>query len=227
MSRSKPGSGVFKGGGEDTWRIFRIMAEFVEAFEVLAPLKKSVTFFGSARTKENDHYYKLAADSAGRMAEKGYAVITGGGPGVMEAANKGAKEHKGDSIGLNIELPYEQKPNPFITTLLNFRYFFIRKVMFLKYTSAVVIFPGGFGTLDEMFEVLTLIQTGKIKRLPLILVGSEYWSGLFTWIKKELRDREYIDPEDTGLVKTADSSDEIIEVIQAFSEEGDQEPNFE
>ena len=168
---------------EDTWRLFRIMAEFVEGFETLSRIGPCVTIFGSARTPADHKYYQMTVEVARLAAKQGYGIITGGGPGVMEAANKGATMENGRSIGLNIQLPYEQLPNPYIKTLLNFRHFFCRKVMFLKYTSAVIIMPGGYGTMDEMFETLTLIQTQK-GILPLVLMGSEFWKGLMDWLEK-------------------------------------------
>src|SRR3954454_10367818 len=173
--------------GQDTWRIFRIMAEFVEGFEVMAPVKKGVSIFGSARTAPSDPYYKAAEETARLLAKAGFSVITGGGPGIMEAANKGAFEAGGTSIGLNIMLPQEQEGNRYQTISLDFHYFYARKVMFTKYANAFVCFPGGYGTLDETFETLTLIQTLKVEAFPIILYGSEYWGGLHEWIDRVVK----------------------------------------
>jgi uncharacterized protein (TIGR00730 family) len=201
---------------EDTWRLFRIMAEFVEGFETLSRIGPCITIFGSARTPKNHKYYKMAVKMAQLAAKSGYGVITGGGPGIMEAANKGAAMENGTSIGLNIQLPFEQMPNPYIKTMLNFRHFFCRKVMFLKYTSAVVIMPGGFGTLDEMFETLTLVQTHKVETLPLILMGKAYWRGLIRWLAGTMQSEcGYILPEDLSLIKITDDPVEVIAHINA------------
>jgi uncharacterized protein (TIGR00730 family) len=202
------------------------MAEFIEGFETLSKIGPCVTIFGSARTPDYDKFYKLAVDMAKIAVENKYGVITGGGPGIMEAANKGAAEAGGTSIGLNIQLPFEQDPNPFIKTLINFRYFFCRKVMFLKYTSAVIVCPGGYGTLDEMFETLTLIQTQKITHLPLILMGKEYWVSLIAWLKKELIDRDYIMNEDIDLFYLVDDPKEAIQIINKFYTKRDESANF-
>lgn len=198
---------------EDTWRVFRIMAEFVEGFETLSKIGPCVTIFGSARTPENHEHYKVAVEMARLCVKNGFGVITGGGPGIMEAANRGAVMENGRSIGLNIQLPYEQLPNPFVKLLLNFRHFFCRKVMFLKYTSAVVIMPGGFGTLDEMFETLTLIQTQKVATLPLVLMGTDYWKGLLDWLEDSMLKHNYIIKEDLSLMKITDDPQEAIEYI--------------
>ncbi len=211
---------------DETWRVFRIMAEFVEGFEVLSRVGPCVTIFGSARTPANEAYYKMAADMAKVAVANKYGVITGGGPGIMEAANKGASEAGGVSIGLNISLPFEQKPNPFIKTLINFRHFFCRKVMFLKYTSAVIVCPGGYGTLDEMFETLTLIQTQKISHLPLILMGKEFWEGCIAWLRKELLGNGYIDKEDLDIYHIVNSAEEAIEIINAFYRKRGDAVNF-
>lgn len=199
---------------EEPWRIFRIMGEFVEGFETLSKIGPAVALFGSARARPSDPYYKLAEQVAAGIAKLGFAVITGGGPGVMEAANKGAKRAGGKSIGLNIDLPFEQHPNRHLTTLINFRYFFCRKVCFIKYTSALLIFPGGFGTLDEFFEIITLIQTMKIKRIPIVLVGSRYWRGMLAWIRREMLGSGYISPEDLDLFVLADKAPQIIRLIK-------------
>ena len=199
----------------DPWRIFRIMAEFVEGFEMMAKVTNGVSVFGSARTPVGSHYYRMAVELGGILAREGYTVITGGGPGIMEAANRGAKEAGGASIGLNIDLPYEQKPNPYIGTLMSFRYFFCRKVMFAKYSQALVAFPGGFGTMDELFEHMTLTQTGKIPGLPIVLVGSDFWSGMIGWIRDRLLAAEnYISPEDTSLYRIADSPVEVMAILK-------------
>ena len=201
---------------DDTWRVFRIMAEFIEGFEILSRVGKAVSIFGSSRVKPDDRYYKMAEELAEILVKEGYAIISGGGPGIMEAANKGAFKAGGESIGLNIEIPREQKPNKFVKTLLNFRYFFCRKVMFVKYASAYVVFPGGYGTMDEFFEALTLIQTKRIKSFPVILVGEEYWSELVEWINGDLVKRRYISQKDTNLFHVADTSQEVVEVIKNF-----------
>jgi uncharacterized protein (TIGR00730 family) len=200
-------------GTDDTWRLFRIMAEFVEGFETLSSVGPCITIFGSARTPKNDRYYKLTVKVAELAVKSGFGVITGGGPGIMEAANEGATLANGKSIGLNIQLPFEQKPNPHVKTLLNFRHFFCRKVMFLKYTSGVIIMPGGFGTLDEMFETLTLIQTNKVTQMPLVLMGSDFWKGLLDWIDGSLLGNHYIDRADMGLYTVTDDPEEAMAVI--------------
>src|SRR5262245_20824744 len=188
---------------KDSWRIFRIMAEFVEGFEVMAPVGRAVSIFGSARTRPDDPYYKAAEETARLLAKAGFAVITGGGPGIMEAANKGAFEAGGTSVGLNITLPQEQEGNRYQTISLDFHYFYARKVMFSKYATAFICFPGGYGTLDETFEILTLIQTLKVEAFPIVLYGSDYWNGLAQWISKSLKPG-YIDPEDTRIFKVVD-----------------------
>ena len=201
---------------QDPWRIFRIMAEFVEGFEELAQIGPAVTVFGSARTKPCDKYYKLAEDIAFVLAKEGYAIITGAGPGIMEAANKGAKKAGVVSIGLNIQVPVTQKPNRFITKLIEFRYFFCRKVMFLKYAKASVIFPGGFGTMDEFFETITLIQTQRIDKIPVVLVGSAYWKGLIDWVKKSMLNTDRISKEDLDIFSIVDEPSEAAQVIKDF-----------
>lgn len=201
---------------EDPWRIFRIMSEFVEGFEDLSKVGPAITFFGSARTSPRDKYYKLAEKAAGLLARHDYAIMTGAGPGIMEAANKGAKKAGGSSIGLNIEVPTIQKPNRFITELVNFRYFFCRKVMFVKYAKAFVIFPGGFGTMDEFFESITLIQTKRIKRFPVVLVGREYWKGLVDWMKKSMLRKDRIDRDDLEIFTIVDTAREVLEVVENF-----------
>ena len=199
---------------EDSWRIFRIMAEFIEGFEVLSKIPAAVSIFGSTKTRPKDNDYQKAEETARRLVKEGYAIATGGGPGIMEAANKGAKEAGGVSVGLNIDLPEEQKPNKYIGTCLNFRYFFVRKVMFVKYAVAFVIFPGGFGTLDELFEPLQLIQTQKIKPFPVILVGKEYWRGLLNWIEEVLLARGKISSHDLNLFHIAEEPEEIVSFIK-------------
>jgi len=201
---------------QDPWRIFRIMSEFVEGFEELSQIGPAVTIFGSARTKPGDKYYKLAEESAFLLAKAGYVIITGAGPGIMEAANKGAKKAGIASIGLNIQVPVAQKPNKYVTKLLDFRYFFCRKVMFLKYARASVIFPGGFGTMDEFFETITLIQTQRMDKFPVVLVGSEYWKGLIEWIKKSMLHSDRISEEDMDIFCIADKPAEVVKAIKNF-----------
>jgi len=199
---------------EDPWRIFRIMAEFVDSFEALSQLGPGVTVFGSARLGRTDPYYQHAVDLAKALAKHNLAVITGGGPGIMEAANKGAREARGKSIGLNIELPHEQRGNRYVNVPIHFHYFFSRKVCFVKYSVAFVFMPGGFGTLDELFEVLTLVQTQRIPRFPLICFGREHWTGLFRWMKSRLEDKTaYISPGDLDLVTITDDPQEAAEII--------------
>jgi uncharacterized protein (TIGR00730 family) len=198
----------------ESWRLFKILGEFVEGIEALHELGPAVSIFGSARTKPDDRYYRLAEQIAGRFAAEGFAVITGGGGGIMEAANKGASGAGGNSVGLNIKLPFEQKPNPFANLEIEFNYFFIRKVMFIKYASAYIGLPGGFGTLDEIFEVVTLIQTRRVKPFPVILAGSDYWSGLLEWIKARLHDASMISPGDMDIVQLMDDPEEIVALVK-------------
>jgi uncharacterized protein (TIGR00730 family) len=199
---------------EDPWRIFRIMAEFVDSFETLSKIGPAVTVFGSARTAKNDRYYKATVELARRLAKKRLAVITGGGPGIMEAANRGAALEKGRSVGLNIELPHEQSGNRFTNIPLNFHYFFSRKVCFVKYSIGFVFMPGGFGTLDEFFEVATLVQTERIPQFPLILFGRSYWSGLLKWMEAQMLDKnDFISPGDLSLLTITDDVDEVVRVI--------------
>ena len=200
----------------DQWRIFRIMAEFVEGFDRLHKVDNAVTIFGSARLKPDHKMYQLAEKTAELLVKSGYSVITGGGPGIMEAGNRGAFMAKGESIGLNIELPFEQKPNPFIKTLINFHYFFCRKVMFVKYAKAVVVFPGGFGTMDELFESLTLVQTGRMPKVPVILVGSYFWKGMEEWMKKSILGEKCIDANDLYLYNIVDDPDDVVKVINSY-----------
>jgi uncharacterized protein (TIGR00730 family) len=196
----------------DPWRVLRIMGEFVDGFDVLARVGMAVTVFGSARVKEESPYYAAAREVGHGIAKRGYAVITGGGPGIMEAANRGASEAGGLSIGCNIELPHEQSPNPYANLSIDFRYFFVRKTMFVKYSEAFVVFPGGFGTLDELFEALTLIQTGKVKRFPVVLYGSDYWSGLLEWVRARLAVEGMVSGVDLALVQVVDSTDEVCAI---------------
>ena len=213
----------------DSWAIFKIMAEFVNGYESMARIGPSVSIFGSARTKPDDKYYLLAEKIAYKIAKAGYGVITGGGPGIMEAGNKGAHTGGGPSVGLNIELPFEQHFNPYIdqNKNLDFDYFFVRKVMFVKYSQGFVVMPGGFGTLDEMFEAITLIQTKKIAKFPIILVGSEFWGGLLDWIKNVMI-KKYANAsaEDLNLIKVVDTEDEVLEVIETFYNKYNLSPNF-
>ena len=201
---------------EESWRIFRIMAEFIEAIDALSRIQPAVTIFGSARVKAEDPFYRKAETLARRLAQKGFSVITGGGPGIMEAANKGAAEAGGKSIGMNIRLPFEQKPNPYANISIEYKYFFVRKVMFVKYAVAYVIFPGGFGTLDELFEALTLIQTKRIKSFPVILFGQEYWSGMIDWLRNTMVREDKIVAEDLDFIKIVDDPDEAVRHIQKF-----------
>ncbi len=201
---------------EESWRIFKIISEFVEGFEKLSDCGPAITIFGSARTREEHEDYQQALALGNMMAKSGITVITGGGPGIMAAANRGAREAGGNSVGLNITLPMEQKPNKYITKLVSFKYFFVRKVMLVKYSMAFVVFPGGFGTLDEMFEALTLIQTDKIRPFPIILYGSHYWQGLFSWLREELEASGYISEDDLSLLQVVDDVNEIALVVQSF-----------
>ncbi len=197
----------------ESWKIFQIMAEFVEGFERLAHIKPSVTIFGSARTKPDHPYYQLAEDIAHDLSDSGFAVVSGGGPGIMEAANKGAQKGKSPSIGLNIQLPHEQQGNQYQDISLNFRHFFSRKVMFVKHASAYVVLPGGFGTLDELAEILTLVQTGKSPEIPIILVNSSYWRGIIEWFKTSLLEEEMINEEDLNLFKVVDEPKDVSKAI--------------
>jgi len=203
---------------EDTWRIFRIMSEFVDGFEVLAKIGRAVSVFGSARTKPGHKYYKAAEEIAYHIAKDGYAVITGSGPGLMEAANKGTKAAGGQSVGLNIQIPCEQKANRYVDTLLSFRYFFVRKVMFVKYAKAFVILPGGFGTLDEFFEAITLIQTKRIAKFPVVLFGAEYWKPLLEWLKKTVYAHGNISREDMDIFIVVDKPKDVACAIKRFYE---------
>ena len=199
----------------DPWRVMRITSEFVEGFDTLASVDKGVTIFGSARISPDDPHYAAAQQVARLLAEAGFAIITGAGPGIMEAANKGAREGGGRSIGCNIELPFEQGANPYVDTLIQFRYFFVRKTMFIKYSNAFIIFPGGFGTLDEAFEALTLIQTGKVKGFPVILFGQAYWAGLVDWLTRTVAEERKINPSDLHLFQVTDDPAEAAALVIA------------
>jgi uncharacterized protein (TIGR00730 family) len=197
----------------DSWRVLRIMGEFVWGFDNLADVSDGVTIFGSARTRTDDPYYAKAVETAGLLVKAGIPVITGGGPGIMEAANRGAKEGGGLSIGCNIELPFEQGSNAYLTRSLNFKFFFVRKMMFVKYATAFIVFPGGFGTLDELFEALTLIQTGKVKHFPVILFGRDYWGGLVDWLARTVAAERKVDPSDLHLFRVTDDPAEAAGIV--------------
>jgi len=213
----------------DSWQIFKIMAEFVEGFEKMASIGPCVSLFGSARTKPDNRYYQLAEEIAFKLTQNGYGVITGGGPGIMEAANKGAQRGKGVSVGMNIHLPFEQSSNSYIDAdkLITFKHFFVRKVVFQKYAQGFIVLPGGFGTFDEFFESATLIQTGKIGKFPIVLVGTEFWKGMVTWIEKVVQEEEKnISPEDLDLFKVVDTADQAVSVINNFYAKYLLSPNF-
>lgn len=213
---------------KDSWQIFKIMAEFVDGFEKLAKIGPCVSIFGSARTLEEHKYYQMTVEVAGLLADRGYGVISGGGPGIMEAANRGAHQVGGKSVGLNIDLPFEQFHNKYIDRdkLLEFNYFFVRKVMFMKYSQGYIVMPGGFGTMDELFEALTLIQTEKIARFPIVMVGTEYWGGLFDWITNTMLGEKYINEEDLNLFRMVDTAEEAAEHIFRFYDKYLLKPNF-
>lgn len=213
----------------DSWQIFKIMAEFVEGFDKMSKIGPCVSIFGSARTKPESPYYKLAEEIAFKLTREGYGVITGGGPGIMEAGNKGAKAGGGKSVGLNIRLPFEQSSNVYIDPdkLVSFDYFYVRKTIFLRYSQGFIALPGGFGTLDELFEALTLVQTTKIANFPVVLIGKKYWEGLFKWVKEVMLETEYnISPDDLGLFTTVDTADEAVGVITEFYSKYLLKPNF-
>ena len=213
----------------DSWSILKIMGEFVEGYEKLSFIGPCISIFGSARTKADNKYYKLTEEISAEIVKRGYGVITGGGPGIMEAANKGTKENNGKSVGLCIELPFEENSNKFIDKdkKINFDYFFVRKVMFVRYAQGFIVMPGGFGTLDELFEALTLIQTNKVEMFPIILVGSEYWKGLIKWIKNTLlEENSNISSEDLDLFRIADTKEEIISILEEFHNNYKFSPNF-
>ena len=212
----------------DSWALFKIMSEFVEGYETLSAIGPCISIFGSARTQEDDPVYQLTIDIAEAIAASGYGIISGGGPGIMEAANRGAQKAEGTSVGLNIELPYEQDSNPYIDRdkLINFQYFFVRKVMFVKYAQGFVVMPGGVGTLDELFEAYTLIQTNKVNKFPIILVGRSYWSGLIDWIKNTVLKEKNISPEDLDLFELVDTLDEVMDCLNRFYTKDNYKPNF-
>ena len=212
----------------DSWALFKIMSEFVEVYETLSAIGPCISIFGSARTQEGDSNYKLTIDIAEAIAESGYGVISGGGPGIMEAANRGAQKAGGTSVGLNIELPFEQQSNPYIDQdkLINFQYFFVRKVMFVKYAQGFIVMPGGVGTLDELFEAYTLIQTDKVSKFPIILVGRDYWGGLIDWIKETVLKEKNISPEDLDLFELVDTKDEVMDCLNRFYIKDNYKPNF-
>ena len=212
----------------DSWTVFKVMSEMVDGFEKMARIGPCVSIFGSARSKENDPNYRLAEEISYLLTKKGWGIITGGGPGIMEAANKGAHFGGGKSVGLNIELPHEQRPNPFIDNdkLLSFDYFYVRKVMFMKYSQGYIVLPGGFGTLDEMFEALTLIQTHKMVRFPIVLVKKSYWQGLIDWVEEHLRGGVMISDGDMRLFRVVDTPEEAVEHIEKFYAKYDIKPNF-
>jgi uncharacterized protein (TIGR00730 family) len=213
----------------DSWAIFKIMSEFVEGYERMSKIGPCISIFGSARTKPENKYYQLGVEVALKLTQAGYGIITGGGPGIMEAGNKGAQEGKGRSVGLNIDLPFEQNHNPYIDQEhnLEFDYFFVRKVIFVKYAQGFVILPGGLGTLDELFEALTLIQTKKINKRPVVLIGHSYWDGLIEWIKEQMLEQEAnISAEDLNLFKIVNTADEAVKYIEDFYKSHDLSPNF-
>lgn len=213
---------------ESSWLMFKIMSEFVEGFDKMPKIGPCISIFGSARTKPDEIYYEKAERMATKLVQEGFGVITGGGPGIMEAANKGAQEAGGKSVGLNITLPHEQKPNEFIDIdkSIDHNFFFVRKVMFVKYAQAFVIFPGGFGTMDELFEVLTLVQTNKIDKIPVILYGSDFWVGLKDWIIQTMKGSKYISEGDENLLEIVDTTDEAMEIIKKFYSKESLRPNF-
>ncbi len=212
----------------DSWEVFKIMSEFVEGFEKLGRIGPCVTIFGSARTHSNHRYYKLAEEIAYMLTKKGFGVISGGGPGIMEAANKGAHFGGGKSVGLNIDLPFEQNHNPFIDPdkLMNFDFFFVRKVMFMKYAQGYIVLPGGFGTLDEMFEAITLIQTHKTVRFPIVMVSRDYWQGLITWIKEKMLLEKNINAADLDIFSIVDTAEEAVNTIEEYYNKYALKPNF-
>ena len=212
----------------DSWALFKIMSEFVHGYENMSRIGPCISIFGSARTAPEDPYYRLTTEIAESVVKSGLGIITGGGPGIMEAANLGAKNAGGISVGLNINLPFEQKANPYIDEdkLMNFEYFFVRKVIFMKYSQGFVVMPGGFGTLDELFEALTLIQTEKIKKFPIILVGKKFWGGLMDWINTFLLEEHKIDPDDLDLIRVVETKEEVLEHLERFYYKESFKPNF-
>ncbi|MDY0078322.1 MAG: TIGR00730 family Rossman fold protein [Bacteroidales bacterium] len=213
---------------QDSWAVFKIMAEFVEGFEKLARIGPCVAIFGSARSKPDNKYYRLAEEIAYLLTKKGFGIITGGGPGIMEAGNKGAHFAGGKSVGVNIELPFEQYPNPFIDPdkYLEFDYFFVRKVMFMRYSQGYIVLPGGFGTMDELFEAITLIQTQKLVKFPIIMVGKDYWEGLIVWIKQRMLEAQNIKEEDLDIFQLVDTAEETVGIIEEFYKKYALKPNF-
>ncbi len=229
MQNGQPIKGWNEIKANDSWALFKIMSEFVHGYESMSKIGPCVTIFGSARTKPDNKYYQLAVEVAQRVAEQGYGIITGGGPGIMEAGNKGAHAAGGTSVGLNIDLPFEQHDNPYIDPdkNLDFDYFFVRKVMFVKYSQGFVVMPGGFGTLDELFEAITLIQTHKIDRFPIILVGSAFWKGLLDWVKTTLLAESHnISPKDLDLLHVVDTAGEVVDILDEFYKQYNLSPNF-
>ncbi|RMG61183.1 MAG: TIGR00730 family Rossman fold protein [Bacteroidetes bacterium] len=215
--------------GQESWLVFKIMAEFVEGFEKMSEIGPCVSIFGSARTKPGSPYYELATEIAAKLTQSGFGIITGGGPGIMEAGNKGAYEAGGASVGLNIELPFEQHSNPYLDPDKNidFHYFFVRKVMFVKYAQGFIVLPGGFGTLDELFEALTLIQTYKIDRFPVVLVGTQFWGGLIDWIRQTVLENFHnISPDDLNIFAVVDTADEVVDYVTNFYNRHAVKPNF-
>lgn len=212
----------------DSWALFKIMSEFVHGYENMSRIGPCISIFGSARTAPEDPHYRLTTEIAESVVKSGLGIITGGGPGIMEAANLGAKNAGGISVGLNINLPFEQKANPYIDEdkLMNFEYFFVRKVIFMKYSQGFVVMPGGFGTLDELFEALTLIQTEKIKKFPIILVGKKFWGGLMDWINTTLLEEHKIDPDDLDLIRVVETKEEVLEHLERFYYKESFKPNF-
>jgi uncharacterized protein (TIGR00730 family) len=215
---------------DSSWRMFKIISEFVEGYERMDQIGPCISIFGSARTKEDSHYYRLGTQTANLLAQEGFGIISGGGPGIMEAANLGAKLAGMPSVGLNIDLPHEQGYNPYIDQdkLFDFRYFFVRKVIFLKYAQGIVLLPGGFGTMDEMFETITLVQTRKIDQIPIVMMGSEYWGGLLDWIKNVMYEKEKnIGPGDLDLIQLIDKPEDVVNYILDFYKKGELKPNFD
>lgn len=226
--QNKPVNRFDADSNRDLWSIFKVMGEFVDGYDTLLRIGPCISIFGSARLKPDTKYYNMAVDAAAAIAENGFGVITGGGPGIMEAGNKGAIQQGGKSVGLGIDLPHEQGTNPFVSPkyVINFKYFFVRKVMFVKYAQGFIVFPGGFGTLDELFETLTLIQTEKIVRIPIVMVGTEYWNGLVEWIQDKLVKDGYISETDTDLFFLTDSTEEAVRYVCEFYKNRKLEPNF-
>lgn len=227
--RTKEWNSVHEMKASNSWTVFKVIAEFVDGYERLNKIDPCVSIFGSARTKPENPHYQLAQRVAGLLVEEGYGIITGGGPGIMEAANKGAKESGGTSVGLNIDLPFEQGYNPYIDVdkVFNFNYFFIRKVMFVKYAQAFVVLPGGFGTMDELFEVLTLVQTKKIAKIPIVLMGTDFWAGMIKWVKESMLEKyATISAKDLDLIPITDSPEDVVKIINDFYEAEELKPNL-